>query len=626
MGAQGSARIVYSFGPFRFDARDRVLRRDGAELPLTLKAAETLLVLLENAGHVVEKDALLSRVWPDTFVEESTLAQNILTLRKTLGKLSSGEEYIRTVPKRGYRFVATIVKASEEATAAPVAPTIEKRLANARWGRRVIAGVAAFAVLAGAWFFAPRHRGQPPPKPIEARVRLAVLPFANLVGDPAQEYLSDGLTEELITQLGSLNPDRLSVIARTSAMRYRNTSKDVHEIGRELNVEYLLGGSVRREGDRIRVSTQLIRVSDQSNLWGANYDRKLSHILALESDVARSVASQIALRLSPEATARLEEPRPLDPQAYENYLKARHFWSRRTPETIEKAIALLQQAIALDPGYARAHAALADCFVIRIIYNEASRTDALQQARMEANRALELDPSLGEAHATLAYSYLYGWDFQKAESEFQNSIRLTPRYATAHQWYGEYLRFMNRQQEAIAESNRALEIDPLSPIINVEAALPYYYLEDYDRAIAQLRRTIDLDPYFASAHAHLALVLDAKGMYQEALQECLAAKVLGDAYWIEDNLGIIFAHLGDKEHARKILQTFKRNQIGGHLAHVPAELYLALGDRERALSELEQAFAEHDPLLAGVGVSPQFKPLRGDPRFQQLLRRIGLPN
>ncbi len=623
MGAQGSARTVYSFGPFRFDAGDRVLRRDGVELPLTLKAAETLLVLLESAGHVVEKDDLLSRVWPDTFVEESTLAQNILTLRKTLGKQSSGEDYIRTVPKRGYRFEAAAESAGEEANAAPATPPVGQATTNAKWGRRVLAGVGAFAILAGAAFFALRHRERPQPKPAEARVRLAVLPFTNLGGNPAQEYFSDGLTEELITQLGSLNPDRLSVIARTSAMIYRNTSKDAHEIGRELSVDFLLGGSVRREGSRIRVSTQLTRVSDQSNLWAANYDRELRNILVLESDVARSVASQIALRLSPEATARLEEPRSLDPQAYENYLKARHFWSRRTPETLEKAIDLLQQAIARDPGYARAHAALADCFVIRFIYSQASGADALRQARAEAQRALELDPSLGEAHATLAYSYLYDWDFQKAEAEFQNSIRLTPRYATAHQWYGEFLRFVNRQQEAIAESNRALEIDPLSPIINVEAAMPYYYLGEYDRAIAQLRRTIDLDPYFASAHGHLAVILDAKGMYQEALQECLAAKALGDAYWIEDNLSLIYAHLGRTEDARKILQNFTRNPAGGRQPHVPAELYLALGDRERALSELERAFTEHDPLLVGLRVSPNFKSLRSDPRFQQLLRGIG---
>lgn len=603
-----------------------MLRRGEVELPLTLKAAETLLVLLEHAGHVVEKDALLSRVWPNTFVEESTLAQNILTLRKILGKQANGEDYIGTVPKRGYRFDAPVQSGSPQAAASSAAPAAGQMPVAATWRPWVFGSVAAVAVFALVALIALRNRARPAEAPAERRIRLAVLPFANLSGDPNQDYLSSGLTEELITQIGTLSPERLAVIARTSAMRYRDTSKDTRQIGQELGVDYLLGGSVRREGHRIRVSAQLIRVSDQSNLWAANYDRALQHILALESDVARSVASQIALRLSPEEVARLEEPRPLDPGAYENYLKARHFWNRRTPESIAKAIDLLQQAIARDPNYARAHAALADCFVIRFIYSQTSGADALRHARAEANRALELDPGLGEAHATLAYSYFYDWDFPKAEAEFQSGIRLAPRYATAHQWYGEYLRYMNREQEAIAESNRALEIDPLSPIINVEAALPYYYMGDYERAIAQLRRAIDLDPYFASAHGHLARLLDTKGMYQEALQEALAAKALGDAFWIEVELGMVYAHLGRTEDARRILGTFKSRRIGGGPATAPAEVYLALGDREQALSELEQAFARHEPLLVGLRVDPRFKPLRNDPRFQGLLRQMRFPN
>jgi TolB-like protein/DNA-binding winged helix-turn-helix (wHTH) protein/Tfp pilus assembly protein PilF len=617
---------VLSFGPFQIDARDRVLRRDGAELPLTLKAAETLLVLVENAGHVVEKDALLSRVWPGTFVEESTLAQNILTLRKTLGKQASGEEYIGTVPKRGYRFDASVSISGQAAQASLRVVPLKDRQAHAlrhRWLLLVVAGLVALTVIGLiALRSREKHQGGLQERPI----RLAVMPLTNLSGDTSQEYLSEGLTEELITQLGSLNPQRLSVIARTSAMSYRNTTKDAREIGSELSVDFLVSGSVRREKGRIRVSAQLVRVSDQSNLWTANYDREFENILALENDVARSVASQIALRLTPEGAARLEEPRPVDPQAYESYLKARHFWNRRTPETIAKAIDLFRQAIARDPGYARAHSAVADCFAVRFIYSQTRGADDLREARGEANRALELDPSLGEAHATLAYSYFYDWDFPRAEAEFQNSIRLAPRYATAHQWYGEYLRFMNRQQEAIAESNRALEIDPLSPIINVEAALPYYYMGNNDRAIMQLRRSIDLDPYFASAHGHLAMALDAKSYYQEALQECLAAKALGDSPWIEGELGVIYAHLGRTEEARTILRTFEDPGTGGHPVVFPAEIYVALGDGRQALVELERAFAIHHPLLIGLAVDPRFKPLSGDPRFQALLRRIGFPN
>lgn len=619
-----TTQATFCFGPFQIDARDRVLRRDGVELPLTLKAAETLLVLLENAGHAVEKDAIISRVWASTFVEESTLAQNILTLRKTLGKQANGQEYIVTVPKRGYRFEAPVSVNGEPVSASLPAPRGINQVHALRrpWALLVVAGVAALTLTG---LIALRSRKNPPAL-YEQPMRLAVMPFTNLSGDSSQEYLGEGLTEELITQLGSLNPQRLSVIARTSAMRYRNTTKDAREIGSELNVDFLLSGSVRREEDRIRVSAQLVRVSDQSNLWTATYDREFRNILSLENDVARSVASQIALRLTPEGAAHLEEPRSLDPQAYENYLKARHFWNRRTPETIAKAIDLLQQAIAREPSYARAHAALADCFAVGFIYNHISGADDRREARAEANRALELEPNLGEAHAALAYSYFYDWDFPRAEAEFGNSVRLAPRYATAHQWYGEYLRFMNRQQDAIAESNRALEIDPLSPIINVEAALPYYYLRDNERAIVQLRRAIDLDPYFASAHGHLAMALDAKGFYQEALQECLAAKALGDAWYIEDELAVIYAHLGRVEEARAILRTFESHATEKGPALGPSEIYIALGNRDQALVALEQALARHDPTLIGLGVDPRFESIRGYPRFQAVLRRLGLPN
>jgi TolB-like protein/DNA-binding winged helix-turn-helix (wHTH) protein/Tfp pilus assembly protein PilF len=599
------------------DAADRVLWRDGVELPLTLKAAEILLALLENSGHVVEKNTLLARVWPGTFVEESTLAQNILTLRKTLGRQSDKGEYIRTVPRRGYRFDSPVSINGEAIAVAPaVAPEKLPVSSSSSMGYRLLIGIATLVVLIVAALVALWFRAKPTSRVAETRMRLAVLPFANLSGDASQDYLSEGLTEEMITQIGSLDPDRLTVIARTSAMAYRNSSRSAHEIGRELKVDFLLEGSVRRGQDRIRVSTQLIRASDESSLWTANYDRELRDILTLEGDVSRSVASQIRLHLSSKQASRLEEARPVDAQAYELYLKGRHFWNRRTPETIDKAIQLLQQAIARDPSYARAHAALADCYVIEPIYRESElETDSLKLAQAEANRALELDPSLGEAHATIAYSYFYEWDFPAAEAEFQKSIRLTPRYATAHQWYAEYLRMMGRQQDAIAESDRALEIDPLSPIINVEAALPYYYLGQNDKAAAQLLRIIDLDPYFASAHGHLCQVYDSSGQYRRALQECLAAKALGDANWIEESLGCAYVHNGQPEKAREILRRTHSSTV-----------YVALGDKEGALSELEQSLARREPTLVGLKVDQHLAAIRDEPRFQNMLRRMGFPD
>jgi len=606
--------------------------KNGVIIPLTPKAAETLLVLLENAGHVVVKETLLQRVWPDTFVEESTLAQNILTLRKALGKQPTGHDYIGTVPKRGYRFEASVVhqpmasSSPAPAKSAPAtAPPFPRKFS---W----LAAVVVVALLAGSLALGLRRRSTPGAPvtampPAENRPRLAVLPFVNLSGDPAQDYLSDGFSEEMITQLGQLNPDRLTVIAQTSAMLYRGTKKDTHRIGEELGVDYLLGGSVRRAGKRLRVSAQLIRVSDQSNLWAANYDRDLRNILELQSQVARSIAEEIAVKIAPAKGAHLESARAVDPEAYELYLKGRHFWNRRTAEGIQKAVTLLQQAIARDPGWGQAHSALADCFVVQFIYSSVPARELLRQARTESQRALELDPTLAEAHATLAYAYFFDWNFPAAEREFQNSFEDNPRYATAHQWYGEFLRMMGRQDEAIQESRRALELDPLSAIINVEAALPYYYRGEQDKAAAQLQRAIDLDPYFASAHGHLAMVYEQQGRFTEALQEAQAAQVLGDAPWIDVEQGIILARMGRKAEAQNILEKMLQSpqQFAFDSASI-ALLQIALGQREKAVATLERAYREHMWQLTGLKVDPRLRAVLGDPRVQKILRGIGFPS
>lgn len=630
--SETSKRVAYTFGPYHLDAKDRVLRKTGEVIPLTPKAAETLLVLVENAGHVVAKEILLQRVWPDTFVEESTLAQNILTLRKALGKQATGQDYIGTVPKRGYRFEAPVVHeplAPSPQTLVQATPALPHSVPRRfSW----VAAAVIATLLAGSLALGLRRRS-PPPAPVtaipsaEKRARLAVLPFVNLGGDPAQDYLSDGFTEEMITQIGQLNPEHLTVIARTSAMLYRGTKKDTHRIGEELGVDYLLDGSVRREGKRIRVSAQLIRVSDQSNLWAANYDRELRNILELQSQVARSIAGEIAVKIAPERAVRLESVRSVDPDAYELYLEGRHFWNRRTPEGIEKAIQLLRQAIARDPGWARAHAALADCFAVEFIYSSVSARELLGQARAESRRALDLDPTLAEAHATLAYAYFYDWDFPAAEKEFQKSFEDNPRYATAHQWYGELLRQTGRQDEAIQESKRALELDPLSPIINVEAALPYYYRGEYEKAAEQLRHTVELDPYFASAHGHLAMVYEQQGRFAEALQESQAAQVLGDAPWIDVEQGVLLARMGRKAEAQKILKKMLQSprQFAFDSASI-ALLQIALGQREKAVATLERAYREHMWQLTGLRVDPRFRAVLGDPRVQQILRGIGFPS
>jgi len=621
-----SIRIVYTFGPYQFDAKDLLIKKNGSYIPVTRKAAETLLVLIESAGHIVDKETLLQRVWPDTFVEESTLAQNILTLRKALGKQATGEEFIGTVSRRGYRFAAPVAL---ESAGAPVPPQTPFASLRARTASRqflwVLAAVFAALVLAGWFGFVLRHRAAPAVSSSGSKLaRLAVLPFANLSGDSSRDYLSDGFTEEMITQLGQLNPDRLTVIARTSAMRYRGSGKDARQIGKELGVDYLLGGSVRQEGKRVRVSAQLIRVSDQSNLWAANYDRELRDVLGLQSEVTRAIAREIAVKIAPGKAMRIENTRAVDPEAYELYLKGRHFWNRRTAGDIQKAIDLFRQSIAFDPQWARAHAALADCYVVQFIYVAVSAHEVLAKARAEAQRALELDPTLAEAHATLASAYFYDFNFPAAEKEFQRSFEDNPRYATAHQWYGEFLRETGRFEEAIEQSKLALEIDPLSPIINVEAALPYYLHGEQDKAAEQLRRAIELDPYFAPAHGHMAMVLEQQGKFEEALQEILAARALGDSPWMSSVQGIILARMGRAAEARQILnEKLRSTKLVAQDSGGIAEIQLYLGEREEAIQTLLRAFRDRNWQLTGLKADPRLRPLLSDPRIQEVLRDLG---
>lgn len=622
---RSNSKELYEFGLFRLDVRERLLTREGVAVPLTPKAFETLLVLVENAGHVIEKDDLLKRVWPDTFVEEATLAKNVFTLRKTLGDDQNGTQFVETVPKVGYRFVAIVRKVAPEVDSGEASePTAESPASRSHLWRIAGAALAVALVLAGIYY--SRVWSKRGAQPVRLPARLVVLPFENLGGDPAQAFFSDGLTEEMITQLAGMDPGRLSVIARNSSMQYRGSAKGAAQIGRELGVDFLLEGSVRRDGEHIRVTAQLIRARDQSHLWAQSYDRDFRNVLVLQTEISQSVALQIAGKLTAEGNALIAREREVDPAAYELYLKARHFWNHRTSDSILKAAELLQQAIERDPSYARAHAALADCYVLQHVYSAGPSWNALHLAQEEASRALELDPLLGEAYVARAYAKVFDWNFAAAEADFRKGFELSPQYATAHQWYGEYLRMMGRQQEAIEESKRALDLDPLSSIINDEAALPYYYLGDYDRAIAQLKRTLELDPYFATAHLHLGAVYDAKGMFSEALQELLEAKRLDDTPGIDSKLAITYAQLGQMEEARRILRSLKG---GPSQSPAPvmmlAAIHAALGEKEDALADLQQAYREHDPSMVWLKVDPFASSLRTDPRFQAILRNIGFP-
>lgn len=607
----------HTFGSFLLDPVERVLLRDGEPLALTPKSFETLLTLVENSGHIVPKDELLRRVWPGTFVEEATLAQNVFTLRKALGDSPEGHLYIETVPKRGYRFTARV-------------QVIEQTSAHStrRVWLRILLVAAVVSVVAGAAYVVGRRSGPRNSLP-PGRVMLAVLPFQNLSGDPQQEYLSDGLTEEMITQLGRMNSERLGVIARTSTMRYRDTPKSVDQIGRELGVSFILEGSVRRTGDHVRVSAQLIQVKDQTHLWAENYDRDLRDVLALQSDVARAIAHEIAVNLTPQQQNRLAGARPVDREAYDLYLKGRYFWNKRSEDGFTKAIEYFQQAIAQDPNYAQAYAGLADAYALlgSMPNAEIPRKEAMPLARAAALKALQIDESLAEAHTSLAFVRMhYDWNWPGAEKEFQRAIELNPDYATAQQWHAYDLMVMGRTEESLAEIHRAQELDPLSLIINTDAVELMYYARRYDEAIRQGRKTIDMDPGFALVHEFMGLVYLQMKQYTEAIAELQEGfRVSGNRIDFLSDVAIGYALAGRTDEARQILQKLKKGSTKRFDMPVYlSRVYRDLGEKDQALFWLEKAYQERDGSLILLQVDPGNDSLRSDRRFQDLLRRVGL--
>jgi len=457
---------------------------------------------------------------------------------------------------------------------------------------------------------------------------LAVLPFENLTGDPAQEYFSDGLTEEMISRLGNLDPQRLGVIARTSVARFKRTREPLDRLARELGVQYVLEGSVRRSGDRVRIAAQLIQVSDQTHLWARQYDRELRSLLAVQEEIAQAVAREIQISLADRRDGSVpdSELSSASYEAYDLYLKGRYFWNKRTPEGFRQAAEHFQRAVEKDPAYARAYAGLADSYALMSSYSMGPATELIPRARSAALRALELDDHLAEAHTSLALIHEnFDWDWQSAEKEFRRAIQLDPNYATAHQWYAEFLAFQGRFDEALAESERAGQLDPLSLIIAVDRGAILYWARRYDRAIEQLRSVLAIDPNFPRARIIIAPYL-AKGMFKEALAEADRWREQDDSPWPWLAYVEIYGRWGRLAEARKAFERFKHENRGSRIQSAPAmsAAYVSLGDKEKALDWLEQAYREHSNAMTGLKVEPGCDPLRNEPRFQELLRLVHL--
>jgi TolB-like protein/DNA-binding winged helix-turn-helix (wHTH) protein/Tfp pilus assembly protein PilF len=627
------------FGVFEVDLRAGELRKQGLKLRLQERPFQILTFLLENPGEVVTREELRLHLWPaDTFVDfDHSVNTAVNKLRDALGDSAENPQFIETLPRHGYRFIGhvepvVVVDSGAEVQARGEGGPLPESSERRRWlALGATAAIVVFGTLVAlnvgglrGWLLPSvwATHDAPPPK-IDS---IAVLPLENLSGDPQQEYFADGMTEELITNLGKISA--LRVISRTSVMQYKGTRKPLPEIARELNVDAIVEGAVLRSGDQVRITANLLYAPSDRHLWAQTYERNLRDVLALQDEVARSIASEIRIKLTPQEEVRLAGSQPVIPEAYRLYLQGRYYFFKRTLPAYKKSIQLFQQALEKDPNSALTYAGLSESYgVLPVRYGgEALPREFLPKAKAAALKALELDNSLAEAHAALGFVlFHYDWDWLAAERELKRAIDLKPSYIVAHYRYAHYLSAMGRHEQAIAEIRRAQELDPVSPLMLVEGCEIYDYARRYDEAIQQCRKALELDPNLAIAHSTLGGPYLGKGMYKQALAEIEEGyRMLGeDSSWSRT---VVYAIAGRRGEAMKeldgLLQQYKRGTV---LPLGLAPIYAALGERQRAIDLVEEAYEQRDPNMYLLKDWRFFDPLRSDPRFQAILRRMNFP-
>ncbi len=611
MAVAGPVPRVMRFGVFELDPVVGELRKAGLRVRLPDQSLKILVMLLQSPGKVVTREELRRELWPDgTFVEfDHSLNAAINRLRAVLGDSAEKPRFVETMAHHGYRFIAALES-----------PRQNPRRIHPKW----IIGLSLLGVLAiviGFNWSSVRERERSGANRPKIR-SLAVLPLENLSRDPEQEYFTDGMTEELITELGRMGD--LRVISRTSVNQYKHTKKSLKEIARELGVDALVEGAVERSGDHVRVTANLVQAFPEKHLWADSYQRDLRDVLVLQGDIAKAIAREIRVEVTPQAQVRLNRYRPVDPEVHEAYLRGLYFWNQRTEEGLNKSLEYFQKAIELDPAFAQGYAGLADSYAVLAYRGYLAPQQAYPKAKAAALKALELDESLADAHTSLAaVTEMYDHDWTGAEKEFKRAIELNPGYANAHHWYALHLDEMGRMEESIAEIRRALELDPLSMIINVNLAATLYHARRYDQAIEQIHSALEIDPNFYLAHVMLGMVYEQKAMDREAIAEYekSVSPSAGSSFRPSAALGRAYALAGRRNEALKIVQQLKA--LSKRMYVDPdriADVYMALGDKDQAFAWLEK---EHFPRY-GLRADPRFDPLRSDPRFQALLRRAGL--
>ena len=632
----------YEFGRFRVKSDERLLLRGEELVPLAPKAFDILLALLENDGRIVNKDDLMKKVWPNTFVEEGNLTQNVSLLRKALGESANGPQFVETVPRRGYRFVAPVNRVSgngadSSVEGAALLPTPrQQKQTNGKAGlwtlnfgplpafsRRVptvALTLAAVAVaVAGIAYLSARNKAGASPSAIQS---IAILPFVDDSPDGDAEFLDDEIAESLVNSLTKL--PKLRVVPRSVMVSYKGRNVDPRKVGQELNVRAVVTGRVHRHGDTISIQADLIDLDSVSQIWGQHYDRRLADILLVQEEISRDIFENLRLKLNVEEQKQLE--------AYGLYLKGRNAWNKRTPEGLQQGIDYFQQTINTDPNYAAAYAGLADCYNMQVIYGVHQPKDGFPKAKEAAVKALEMDETLAEAHTSLAF-IKFRWDRDRveAEREFQLAIKYKPTYAPAHQWYSSYLVALERFDEAVAEAKRTSELEPLSFTASSHLGWILYLAGRNDEAIAQCTKILSLDPTSFPAHRYLGLAYEQKGMYPQAIDEFKKGVQLSGSPLMLALLGHAYAASGKTKEARQVLSDLhdlsesrdaeSRRYVSPYTV---AAIHAGLGDKEQTFKWLEQAYEERDVWLMNLKVDPVFAKLRSDKRFKDLLTRAGL--
>jgi TolB-like protein/DNA-binding winged helix-turn-helix (wHTH) protein/Tfp pilus assembly protein PilF len=613
------------------DLRRYQLRRGNAVLRLEKIPMELLILLVEQRDQLVGREEIIARLWgKDVFLDtEQGINTAIRKIRLTLGDDPDQPRFLQTVVGKGYRFVGQInvirngsgvaVVAAPSSTAKETPPrSLATRLKlTIALAALIVIGIAAVALKYFDW-----SRWIPRP-PVHS---IAVLPLKNLSGNPADDYFADGMTDELITNLAKISALRVS--SYTSIAKYKTSPKPLPQIAQELQVDAIVEGSVLRSGDQVRITAQLIYAPRDQHLWAEEYQRYLRDVLYLQREVARDVAQQVRVTLTPNEKSRLATAGAVDPAAYESYLRGRSFWNQRNEASLLKAIEQFNKAIEIDSGYAPAYSGIADCYTTLGYLSYLDPLDAFPRARDAATKAVELDPSLAEAHTSLAYYNLYhAWNWVEAENEFKKAIELNPNYATAHDWYSYFLMAMGRYDEAWKEVNRARELDPLSVVISTDIGFNYFYRHDYDGAINQLRATLAVSPKFPLAHLWLGRAYQQKRMYSEAIEEFNRTDEALPG-WVVTTAGIgnAYGEWGHQAEARQVLVRLNDMSRGKYVTpYGIALVYAGMGDKNQAFGWLNKAFEGRNHWLVWLNRDPRWDRLRSDPRFADLKKRVGLP-